>query len=96
VTTVNIASPQKTVINSKFYVPAGATVSAQYVFEDIDGSNDESIVNWYNQDSNTVIHTGIVIPASLVVSGSVLSFIVTPYDGQNHGTSVRSDEVTVL
>jgi hypothetical protein len=96
ITVANVTSPQKNTIDGKAYVPAGATVSAQYVFEDIDGVIDQSIVNWYNQDSNVILHTGVILPSELVTTGKVLSFVVNPYDGQNYGTSVRSDEVTVL
>ena len=96
VTDANVSSPQKTTIDGKYYVPAGATVTAQYVFEDIDGTNDESIITWYNKDSEESLYVGVNLPTELVVSGNVLSFIVSPYDGQNYGTSVRSDEVTVL
>lgn len=96
VTDANVSSPQKTTIDGKYYVPAGATVTAQYVFEDIDGTNDESVITWYNKDSEESLYVGVNLPTELVVSGNVLSFIVSPYDGQNYGTSVRSDEVTVL
>lgn len=92
----NVSSPQKTTIDGKFYVPSGATISAQYVFEDVDGTTDESIVTWYNKDSIVPLYIGVNLPTALVTSGNVLSFTVLPYDGQNYGTSARSDEVTVL
>lgn len=96
VTMANVSSPQKTTIGGVYYVPSGATVTAQYVFEDLDGTSDESVVTWYDKDSTESLYVGVNLPTELVTSGRVLSFIVSPYDGQNYGTSVRSDEVTVL
>ncbi|MBS1722316.1 MAG: hypothetical protein JSS66_04830 [Armatimonadetes bacterium] len=96
VTAVNVASPQKTVINAKSYVTSGATVTAQYTYVDLDGGADQSIVAWYDRDSADSVSSELTLPAELVTSGKVFSFIVTPYDGENYGLAVRSDEVTVL
>ena len=85
------------------YVGKGVELRARYVFNNADGGGDvdldgvagSSTVRWYDHDSIQPIYVGPRLPASTTVRGQVISFTVTPYDGQSYGSPVRSDDVVV-
>jgi len=95
-----IESPENSGI---FYITANQELRARYVFNDgdgggdilIDGGNNLNLVQWYDNNSNIPIYTGPRLPANYVTKGRVISFVATPYDGDDFGSPATSDEVTV-
>jgi hypothetical protein len=91
-------------VDSKiYYVPAGQELRARYTFNDgdgggdllIDGAESLNVVQWYANNAKVPIYIGPRLPAEYVTKGRVISFVVTPDDGDDTGAPVESDEVTV-
>jgi hypothetical protein len=70
----------------------GTTFSCDYVFDDGQGDNDTSFVQWYVD--NTTSNNGTNYSGT-VVAGNALQCIVSPYDGEHWGIDVAS-EFTII
>jgi hypothetical protein len=95
ITAAEIRGDGTTEVNGVLYCQSGIDLVASYTFSDPDGGIDSSTVDWFDRDSQSPIHTGSLLPKEQVTGGRVLSFVVTPYDGQDYGNPVRAREVTV-
>jgi hypothetical protein len=70
----------------------GTTFSCDYVFDDGQGDNDTSFVQWYVDNSSS--SNGTIYSAALV-AGNALQCVVSPYDGEHWGIDVAS-EFTII
>jgi hypothetical protein len=76
-------------------VAAGSILSAYYVFNN---GTDQSTIKWYEWTNNTsnLVYTGATLPVEYAVSGKVFSFIITPFNGNDYGFSVESQQLNIL
>jgi len=84
-----------TIINTNNAVSAGSNLSSYYVFYN---GTDQSTVRWYEWTNTTsnLVYTGANLPLDYVVSGKVFSFIVTPFNGNDYGFAVESQQLNVI
>lgn len=94
VTNLAVTAPTKETVDGVDYVAAGSTLTAQYVFHDLDGASDQSTITWYERDGAEPVGEGSTLSGDLVTAGKVFSFQVTPYDGEHEGIRAQSGEVT--
>jgi len=73
-----------------------STLTAYYSFTDQDGSSDQSVVNWYDWKTNSMIHTGSSLGSTYLQVGQAISFVVRPYDGEYYGQSVESQIINII
>lgn len=93
---VTIVSPDSTLDlgSGVTYVKSGNTLTATYLQVDPDNGPDQAVIQWYNKDSSSIA-SGKTIPQGVTTAGQIISFIVTPYDGQMFGVPVQSGYVSV-
>ena len=73
-----------------------ANLTAYYSFTDTDNSTDQSIVEWYDWTTNTLISTGASLGSSYLSLGQAISFVVQPYDGEYYGQSAESQIINII
>lgn len=76
-------------------ISSGIDLQAYYVFNN---GTDQSIINWYewtNKTSN-LIYTGQTLPKEYVLSGKVISFVITPFNGSDYGYLSESQSVNII
>ena len=64
------------------------TFSCDYVFDDVQGDNDTSFVQWYVDNTTSTNGTNY---SSAVTTGNVLQCVVSPYDDEHWGIDVASE-----
>lgn len=90
---VQIKSSSSIINNS---TSVNSTLTAYYSFTDQDGSSDQSVVNWYDWKTNSMIHTGSSLGSTYLQVGQAISFVVRPYDGEYYGQSVESQIINII
>jgi hypothetical protein len=80
-------------INSNSVVN-GSILTAYYVFNN---GTDLSTIKWYEWTNSTsnLIYTGSTLPTEYVTAGKVISFIVSPFNGDDYGSSVESSQLNI-
>ncbi len=63
-------------------------------YSDADGDPDESTVEWQNEDGS-ILGTETTL-AGAFVGGDLITCVVTPFDGKDPGTPVRSDAIIIV
>jgi hypothetical protein len=58
-------------------------------------ASDLSVVEWYRSDDSEPRYTGTTVSSTLVKSGDVWSYVITPYDGILYGDPIMSEDVVV-
>jgi len=84
-----------TIIDTNNSVSAGSILTAYYVFYN---GTDQSSIKWYEWTNNTsnLVYTGATLPTENVVAGKVFSFIITPFNGNDYGFAVESQQLNVI
>lgn len=92
---LDVQIKSNTIIDSNNSVSAGSLLTSYYVFYN---GTDQSSVKWYDWTNSTsnLIYTGTNLPEEYVVSGKVFSFIITPFNGNDYGFSVESQQLNVI
>ena len=92
---VSIKSSSEIVDNK---IKFGSTLSAYYVYSDLNSTSDVSLVEWFEWTSfgKNKIAEGSTLSSSFVITGKIISFIVTPNNGTLKGTPEESQIIYVV
>ena len=92
---LSVQIKSNTIIDTNNSVSAGSILTAYYVFYN---GTDQSSIKWYEWTNNTsnLVYTGATLPTENVVAGKVFSFIITPFNGNDYGFAVESQQLNVI